>query len=93
MFKITSCNSTPMSQLSQVESQDDHLVTNREDHSISRELSIAPMMDWTDHRRFGLPIRWLDVRKKACHLYVSSKSWHFGEFPGLIACFCPTCGG
>jgi len=40
---------------------------------IDRRISVAPMRDWTDDRRFCLCISHLHAPESACLLYVSSK--------------------
>ena len=41
---------------------------------IDRRISVAPMMDWTYEVHFTLQILYLVMRRKACHLYVTSES-------------------
>jgi len=41
--------------------------------NIDRRISVAPMMDWTDEVYFIRQVSGLQVLKKACHLYVTSK--------------------
>jgi tRNA-dihydrouridine synthase len=39
---------------------------------LNRKISVAPMMDWTDESYFISWISYLESRKKACLLYVTS---------------------
>lgn len=46
---------------------------DRQIEAISRSVSVAPMMDWTDDPKTALAIRELRGPKRPCLLYVSSK--------------------
>jgi hypothetical protein len=45
---------------------------HRQDQSISRKISVAPMMDWIDEANPTIKIIDLGAAKMACLLYVSS---------------------
>jgi hypothetical protein len=46
---------------------------------IDRRISVAPMMDWTDEVHFSFRVSDLPTSKKACLLYVPSKSAGFAR--------------